>query len=124
MPPSGGFYERKPTVSAHRAAATRDCVAGTPKDLRGGQAALLTFQKDWTSLEVIALQVNGRRVELDRPTPLLVYLEQLGVNPRAVAVEHNGVIIERAHYENTMLHDGDTVEIVRMVGGGSIRPSL
>ena len=68
---------------------------------------------------MIALQINGKRVELDQPTPLLVYLDRLGVSPRAVAVEHNGVIIERANYPNTTLRDGDTVEIVRMVGGGT-----
>jgi sulfur carrier protein len=68
---------------------------------------------------VIALQINGKRVELERPTALLAYLEQLGVNPRAVAVEHNGEIIERSGYEAVTLRDGDQVEIVRMVGGGS-----
>jgi sulfur carrier protein len=67
---------------------------------------------------VIALQINGKRVELDQPTPLLAYLERLGVNQRAVAVEHNRVIVERAAYADTILRDGDTVEIVRMVGGG------
>jgi len=73
---------------------------------------------------MIALQVNGRRVELEGPIPLLAYLEQLGVNPRAVAVEHNGAIIERATYADARLDDGDVVEIVRMVGGGlHIRPS-
>ncbi len=73
---------------------------------------------------MIALQVNGRRVELDGPIPLLAYLEQLGVNPRAVAVEHNGTVIERAAYGDARLDDGDVVEIVRMVGGGlHVRPS-
>jgi thiamine biosynthesis protein ThiS len=67
---------------------------------------------------VIALQINGKRVELDQPTALVTYLDRLGVNQRAVAVEHNGVIIVRADYANTTLRDGDTVEIVRMVGGG------
>ena len=67
---------------------------------------------------MIALQVNGRRVELDGPTALLTYLEKLGVSPRAVAVELNGVIIERSVYEDATLSDGDVVEIVRMVGGG------
>jgi thiamine biosynthesis protein ThiS len=67
---------------------------------------------------VIALTVNGKRVELDQPIALLAYLEQLGVNPRAVAVEHNGVIVERAGYASITFHNGDTVEIVRMVGGG------
>ena len=67
---------------------------------------------------MIALQVNGKRVELDQAIPLLAYLEQLGVNPRAVAVEQNGEIIERASYASVTLGDGDQVEIVRMVGGG------
>ena len=49
---------------------------------------------------------------------LLAYLETLGVNARAVAVELNDVIIERSAYEGAELHDGDVVEIVRMVGGG------
>ena len=68
---------------------------------------------------MISLQVNGKRVELERPTRLLAYLDQLGVNPRAVAVEHNGVIIERSAFASVTLQEGDTVEIVRMVGGGA-----
>ena len=67
---------------------------------------------------MIALQVNGRRVELDGPIALLAYLETLGVSARAVAVELNGVIIERSAYEEARLDDSDVVEIVRMVGGG------
>ncbi len=39
---------------------------------------------------MISLQVNGKRVELERPTPLLAYLDQLGVNPRAVEVSQEG----------------------------------
>ena len=67
---------------------------------------------------MIALQVNGKRIELTQATPLLDYIESLGVDPRAIAVEHNGVIIERDRYEQTTLREGDVVEIVRMVGGG------
>jgi thiamine biosynthesis protein ThiS len=68
---------------------------------------------------VIVLQINGKQVELEGPTSLLAYLERLGVSPRAVAVEHNGVIIERDAYPTTTLREGDAVEIVRMVGGGN-----
>jgi thiamine biosynthesis protein ThiS len=70
-------------------------------------------------LSVIQLVINGKHVELDQPTPLLSYLEKLGVNPRAVAVEHNGEILERSTFASTTLGEGDKVEIVRMVGGGS-----
>jgi thiazole synthase/sulfur carrier protein len=68
---------------------------------------------------MITLQVNGKSVELELPTPLMTYIAMLGVDPRAVAVEHNGTILERAAYESITLKEGDTVEIVRMVGGGT-----
>ncbi len=67
---------------------------------------------------MIALQINGKRVELVEPTSVLDYVSSLGVDPRAVAVEHNGTILERAAYDQTLLNEGDVVEIVRMVGGG------
>ncbi|HEV2036502.1 MAG TPA: sulfur carrier protein ThiS [Candidatus Dormibacteraeota bacterium] len=67
---------------------------------------------------MITVQINGKRVELEQPTPLLAYLKMLGVDERAVAVEHNRVILERDLYASTILGEGDTVEIVRMVGGG------
>jgi sulfur carrier protein len=68
---------------------------------------------------MISLQINGKPVELERATPLLDYIEKLGVDPRSVAVEHNGTIVERAAYETITLNQGDTIEIVRMVGGGT-----
>ena len=67
---------------------------------------------------MIELAINGKPVALDAPTPLLDYLARLGVDPRSVAVEHNGEILERAGYERAVLNAGDVVEIVRMVGGG------
>jgi sulfur carrier protein len=68
---------------------------------------------------VIVLQINGKEVRLDGPTPLLDYLDKLGVSPRSVAVEHNGVIVDRGAYRTTTLGGGDAVEIVKMVGGGA-----
>ena len=68
---------------------------------------------------MIALRVNGKPVELPEPTPLLEYLRGLGVDPRGVAAEVNGTILERDDYAACTLQDGDQVEIVRMVGGGA-----
>ena len=67
---------------------------------------------------MIKLRINGRDVELDGPTRLGDYLASLRVDQRAVAVEHNGRILERAELAGTTLAEGDVVEIVRMVGGG------
>jgi len=71
---------------------------------------------------VISLRINGKTVELEKPTPLLDYLEKLGVNARSVAVEHNGEIVPRTSFTRVTFRDGDQVEIVRMVGGGGDAP--
>lgn len=70
---------------------------------------------------MIELTVNGRAVELEQELGLLDYLARLGTEPRAVAVEVNGRILERAEFSTTVLRAGDEVEIVRMVGGGARR---
>ncbi len=67
---------------------------------------------------MIELRINGKQVELEKPISLITYLKRLGVNARAVAVEVNGVILDRAEYAHATLREGDVVEIVRMVGGG------
>jgi sulfur carrier protein len=67
---------------------------------------------------MIGLQVNGKTVELPGPTHLLDYVRELGVDPRGIAVEVNGAILQREDYAGCTLAEGDVVEIVRMVGGG------
>jgi thiamine biosynthesis protein ThiS len=42
----------------------------------------------------------------------------LGLGPRRIAVEVNRAIVTRATYAETVLRDGDTIEIIHFVGGG------
>jgi sulfur carrier protein len=69
---------------------------------------------------IIELTVNGKRRELDRSLTVADYLAQLGINPLIVAVEHNGEILRREKFSESTLQAGDVLEIVRMVGGGSL----
>ena len=41
-----------------------------------------------------------------------------GVNPKAVAVEHNGQLLSSDLFAQTGLAEGDVLELVRFVGGG------
>ena len=68
---------------------------------------------------MIALTVNGERRELEGPVGLTAFLESLGVDPRYVAVARNGDVLPREEWPNVTLQDGDTLEVVRMVGGGA-----
>lgn len=61
--------------------------------------------------------INGNAVPTAGQT-LLVYLQSAGYTPARIAVEINRNIVPKASYEQTILQDGDTVEIVQFVGGG------
>ena len=62
--------------------------------------------------------LNGDPFELDGPRTVTALLEDLEIDPRRVAVEHNLVVLKRTVFETTELREGDQVEIVNFVGGG------
>ncbi len=66
----------------------------------------------------ISIQVNGESQTCSINTILPTFLEQLGLNPRLVAVEYNGEILHRQFWHSTKLQPGDRLEIVTIVGGG------
>jgi sulfur carrier protein len=68
--------------------------------------------------ETITLQVNGEQKNCSLGSNLPQFLEQMGLNPRLVAVEYNGEILHRQYWEKTLLKTGDRLEIVTIVGGG------
>jgi len=67
---------------------------------------------------VINLVVNGKPREADENVNLEKYLTTFDVNLRFVAVGYNGEVIKKESYSGITLNDGDTLEIVRPVGGG------
>lgn len=66
----------------------------------------------------ITLSVNGELQSCIPHTRLPDLLEQLGMNPRLVAVEYNGEILHRQFWADTCIQEGDRLEVVTIVGGG------
>ena len=62
--------------------------------------------------------LNGNEHELQDEMSLSQLVESLGIDRRLIAVAHNGDVVPRDTYERITVHEGDHVEIVRMVGGG------
>ena len=62
--------------------------------------------------------VNGKPRELHARVSLLEFLQSHDINPALVAVEHNGDIIRRERLGEVIISEGDTLEVVHMVGGG------
>ena len=71
----------------------------------------------------MTIRLNGEAHELSAPVSLSALLDGLGIDARRVAVEHNLVVVRRAAYDSTIVRDGDEVEVVNFVGGGSGGPS-
>ena len=64
------------------------------------------------------LTVNGETVQADEGSTVSALLEKLGLGGQKVAVERNLEIVPRAKHPETVLADGDRLEIVTLVGGG------
>jgi len=68
------------------------------------------------------LQINGEEKSFDSPSPftLAALVESLGMKADRVAVELNRDIVPRDRWSDTELHEGDQLEVVHFVGGGSL----
>ena len=64
------------------------------------------------------IRVNGETRQWDRSLTVRDLLEALGVRPEGVVVERNLKIVPRERMAEEMIEDGDSLEIIRLVGGG------
>lgn len=63
------------------------------------------------------VKVNGENLNISQKT-VSDYLALAGYDTNRVAVELNGNIVPKTQYSQTVLKDGDSVEVVSFVGGG------
>ena len=68
----------------------------------------------------IKLKINGKNLAIDalNAQELTALVAHLGYSGKRIAVERNGEIVPRSQYVQTLLHEGDVLEIVVAVGGG------
>ena len=59
--------------------------------------------------------VNGKEINLTEDTTVAEYLEQNQYQVKRIAVELNGDILPKYSYSDTMLKDGDRLEVVTFV---------
>ena len=65
------------------------------------------------------VQVKGEEKDLAPHCALLELVATLDLKPERVAVELNGLVVPRTAWPATELSEGDRIEIVHFVGGGS-----
>lgn len=64
------------------------------------------------------LYVNGEERELPTVRTVQDLVKAMGITGKAIAVEVNRKVVRKKDHESTELREGDSVEIVTLVGGG------
>lgn len=67
---------------------------------------------------IMHIVVNGRTLDASPGQNLHGLIVTMGLDPSVVVVELNGDIVPGAKFEDTALHGGDRLELLRFVGGG------
>ncbi len=62
--------------------------------------------------------VNGETRQIGEGSTVLLLLRELSLPETRVAVERNRSLVRKAEFADTVLGEGDRIEIVTFVGGG------
>ncbi|MDG2060704.1 MAG: sulfur carrier protein ThiS [SAR86 cluster bacterium] len=64
------------------------------------------------------IRANGESLEIEDSSTVKSLLKKLDIPETRIAVELNKEVISRSKILETVLQDGDEIEIVKAIGGG------
>ena len=64
------------------------------------------------------IKLNGTNIEVCKTTTLLGLVQEKGLLPERIVVEHNMDIVPKEKLGNVLIENNDSIEIVSFVGGG------
>jgi thiazole synthase len=68
----------------------------------------------------LLVQINGESREVRAQATLDDLVSELSLPPARIAIELNQHVVRRGKWAETILAEGDRVEIVHFVGGGEV----
>ncbi|MFT5170175.1 MAG: sulfur carrier protein [Lysobacterales bacterium] len=66
----------------------------------------------------MTITLNGKTKEFDNKLTVTELINKVSSTNKRVIAEINGAIIKQNQWDNTMINDGDAIELVTFVGGG------
>ena len=67
---------------------------------------------------MLSIVLNGSHCRCPDQATVADLIRELALEGKRIAVERNGEIVPKSHHGDTVLADGDFIEVVRAVGGG------
>lgn len=71
-----------------------------------------------SSGKMLNITVNGKPTQIERSMPIDELLRTVEVPPNYLAVELNQEVVPKEDHPKVIVHDGDHIEVVTLVGGG------
>ena len=69
-------------------------------------------------IKKIKIKINGKFLIINENLSLFIFLKNLEIPLKKVAIELNQVIIDKKRLNNIKLKKNDKIEIVHFIGGG------
>jgi thiamine biosynthesis protein ThiS len=64
------------------------------------------------------VMLNGKETDFDKSISINSLIANLNLDPKIVAIEKNREIVPISEFNESVICDGDQIEIVQFVGGG------
>ncbi len=64
------------------------------------------------------IQLNGKKISIKPKSTIYALLKRFKLNNKKIAIEYNGVIIQKINYKKKYLKNNDKLEVVHFIGGG------
>ena len=64
------------------------------------------------------IQLNGKNILVKTNYSIFDLLKKYNLSKKKVAIEYNGIIIQKTDYKKKFLKNNDKIEIVTFIGGG------
>ena len=64
------------------------------------------------------ISLNGKETEIKKSMTISELIRQKNLKPEKLVIEYNREILSREKWSDTVLEDGDKIEMLGFVGGG------
>ena len=109
-------FDREPDLDNANVGMPDTRILGGTRDFFGVTESVAPFLLQFFGGDSM-VKVNGEPLDIAGKT-IAEYLATTKYDMKRIAVERNGDIVPKAAYTETILADGDSMEIVSFVGGG------
>jgi sulfur carrier protein len=62
--------------------------------------------------------INGEKRQCEESKTVTGLVDDLGLEPKMILIEHNGIALHRSEWSACILSEGDRIEILQVAAGG------